>query len=230
MITQGLIFSCGVAGDYDGCRTYGLVITARCDAANDKVQIYNYLPIVSLNDWLHRDGKSILAERLLSDAIAGLKTLLKTHNFSPAVIETEEPEILVDALFPESATEKPIRAARKTAVEHLARYSMSKRAAGSAPNTKICLQIEERYPKLISSLLAELLNHTVGGYYFLPQIEMDGDDLGFVVLVREIQYLPRRLAMPSSTVSSKIPICPYVIPSQNSKAGYRYPTMKWPCP
>ena len=73
-MTQGTIFSGAVAEDYNGCETFGLVITARCDVANDKAETYNYLPVVRLNDWIHRDGRLILGERLQKEAEAGLRS------------------------------------------------------------------------------------------------------------------------------------------------------------
>jgi hypothetical protein len=51
-MTQGTIFSCAVAEDYRACTTRGLIITARCDVANDKVRTYNYLPVVPFSDWI----------------------------------------------------------------------------------------------------------------------------------------------------------------------------------
>ena len=89
--TQGTIFSCAVAENYVGCQTCGLIITARCDAANDKVRCYNYVPVVTLNDWVHRDGRVILAERLMAETLGGLRGTLTDAGLSASILETEEP-------------------------------------------------------------------------------------------------------------------------------------------
>ena len=51
-LTQGTLFTCAAAEDYGGCNVHGLVITARCDVAQNKAAVFNYLPVVSLDDWV----------------------------------------------------------------------------------------------------------------------------------------------------------------------------------
>jgi hypothetical protein len=189
-----LLFSCGVAAEYEGCETYGLAITARCDTANDKVQIYNYLPVVALDDWLHRDGRMILAERLEAEALGGLKAVLRDSGYNPAVLDTEKPDFLVAHFFPVTATEKAKIAARKRATDQLQRYELAQRAKQSLPQERICLEVAATHQKYVTSLIDELVRHKLGGYYFLEQVDVNGDDRGFVVLVREIQAIPRKLA------------------------------------
>src|SRR5687767_12791788 len=99
-LTQGAIFSAALAEDYDQCAVWGLVITARCDIANDKAPVWNYLPVVRLEDWLHRDGRSLLVERVHSDQRSKLKSLLRESGFSPSILDTEAPEHIVQRLFP----------------------------------------------------------------------------------------------------------------------------------
>lgn len=192
--TQGVIFKCGVAADYENCDTYGLAITARCDVANDKVHIYNYLPVVTLDDWLHRDGRIILAERLSADASGALRTLLKDIGYSPVVLETESLEFVVDKFFPDSAVEKSAIAARKRATELVQRYVFAQEAARSTPEDRILLKFALSYPKLLAKLIDELVRQQLGGYYFIEQVDVNGEDRGFVVLVREIQVIPKKLA------------------------------------
>lgn len=183
-----------MAAEYEGCETYGLAITARCDTANDKVHIYNYLPIVTLDDWLHRDGRMILAERLEAEALGGLKAVLRDSGYNPAVLDTEKPEFLVANFFPDTATEKAMIAARKRATDQLQRYELAQRAKQSLPQECVCLEVATTHQKYATSLIDELVRHKLGGYYFLEQVDVNGDDRGFVVLVREIQAIPRKLA------------------------------------
>lgn len=53
-IQQGCIFFGGIA---DGIQypVHGLIITPRCDIANEKVSNINYLPITTLKDWITND-------------------------------------------------------------------------------------------------------------------------------------------------------------------------------
>lgn len=81
-LNQGTLFSCGAAEDYAGCDVHGIVITARCDVANDKAQIYNYLPVVKLDDWLKRDGRILIAERGIKTTFGEMKNALKDVGYN----------------------------------------------------------------------------------------------------------------------------------------------------
>ncbi len=192
--TQGLLFGGGVAHGYEGCDTFGISITARCDASNDKVYTYNYLPVVALDDWLHRDGKQILARKLRSDSLGALENLLKKYGYSTSIIETESPEVIVTQLFPLDSTDKKISAARKDAEPILAKFVLAQRAEQSAPQDHVCAEIRTNYPKLVSGMLDDIVHHKLSGYYFLDCVDVYGDDHGYVVLIREIQTMPRELA------------------------------------
>lgn len=50
-VQQGCIFDGAVADGFEGCPTFGLIITPRCDIAQHKVPTVHYLPIVRFDDW-----------------------------------------------------------------------------------------------------------------------------------------------------------------------------------
>jgi hypothetical protein len=187
------LFGGGVAPGYEGCDTFGISITARCDAANDKVCTYNYLPVVALDDWLHRDGKQILAQRLRADSMGGLANLLKECGYSTSILETESPEVIATRLFPPDSIDKKIAAVRKKAEAILAKFALAQRAEQSSPKDRVCVEIRTNYLKLVSGMLDDLVRHKLQGYYFLDCVDVNGDDRGYVVLVREIQAMPREL-------------------------------------
>ncbi len=74
------------------------------------------------------------------------------------------------------------------------RYDLALTALASAPSEAICLEIAKVAPKLKDALVRELVHQKLGGYYFLNRIEPDGDDKGYVVLLREVQIIPRMVA------------------------------------
>ncbi len=194
-VTQGTVFCCAVAEDYPGCAAHGLIITARCDAANDKIQTYNYIPIVSLNDWLHRDGRIILSSRLMAETIGGLKAVLKEGGYSVSILETETPRSVLCTLFPSSnAVPKAVKVQRAHFDELCARHELAASGILSAPPNAVCLQIAKVAPGLKDSLLKELAHQRLTGYYFLNRVDPDGEDFGYVALLREIQTMPRRVA------------------------------------
>lgn len=51
MLDQGCIFSGGVSDLYRGCNISGIIITPRCDIAQQKISTIHYLPVISFSDW-----------------------------------------------------------------------------------------------------------------------------------------------------------------------------------
>ena len=49
-------------------------------------------------------------------------------------------------------------------------------------------------PRLKDTLIRELVHQRLAGYYFLDRVEPDGNDSGYVVLLREIRLMPRQIA------------------------------------
>lgn len=44
-------------------------------------------------------------------------------------------------------------------------------------------------------MIDDLVRHKLPGYYFLERVDADSDDRGYVVLLREIQAIPRELTL-----------------------------------
>ena len=93
--TQGTIFSCGYAEEYEGVAIYGLVITARCDAAQDKAPIYSFVPVVALKDWIMSDGAQIIIERSILDHQNTRKNILLGIDLSASLLKTKTPDEIV---------------------------------------------------------------------------------------------------------------------------------------
>jgi hypothetical protein len=102
VLTQGTVFACAVAEDYVGCHIHGLVITARCDVSQKKAAVFNYLPVVSLDDWIHRDGRLLLCDRVLKNIAGRMRGCLKSAGYSDSVMLTQTPEAILNTLFPDS--------------------------------------------------------------------------------------------------------------------------------
>jgi hypothetical protein len=193
-LSQGTIFSCAVAEDYSACTTHGLVITARCDVAIDKVRKYNYVPVVHLNDWLHRDGRIILASRLMAQTLGGLRKALIDGGFSPSILETESPRSVLSVLFCGGEAHATPAKLRQRFSDLCDRYELATRGILSEPSDTVCLHVAKTAPGLRDGLLAELVTQRLAGYCFLDRVEPDGDDSGYVALLREIQAIPRLAA------------------------------------
>jgi hypothetical protein len=147
---------------------------------------------VSLNDWLCRDGRIILSQRVLKDVIGKMKATLVEAGYSPSILETEAPQSIFNALFP--AGRGPAQKLRIRFQDLCTKYELAQVGIAESPPESTCAQVAKIAPKLRDSMLVELVNQRLAGNYFLGQLEPDGEDAGYVVLLREIQILPRPVA------------------------------------
>jgi len=192
-LTQGTIFCCAKAEDYSGCDVAGLVITARCDVANDKTPIYTYLPIVSLRDWLDRDGGTLIASRAANEAIASLRQELKGAGHSISILETEPWLNIVETLFPDSG-KKAAKAVRERALKAIERHEAATKCLATPFGAKRAHDVVRENHGIVRSLISELTTHRLAGYYFMQKIDPAGKAAGFVIQLREVNSLPRPLA------------------------------------
>lgn len=192
-VDQGVIFNGAQAENYPGKAVHGLFITARCDIANDKARIYNYLPIVSLRDWLIHDGRIIFCERAIADTIGNMKSCLKQCSFSESILETEPPLKVLNTLFPSIAEERNIKRGREQFEELVERLGKLETLLAQPAGPDTLEGLGKRNPKILNAVLRDLMNQQLTGYYFFSSIEPKGEDSGFVVLLREIHYLPQQL-------------------------------------
>src|SRR5690349_14401574 len=95
-LNQGSIFSCARAERYYGCSVVGVVLTARCDLAQDKFHVLNYAPAVTLADWLQNDGYDLIASRAAADNTARIESALKTIDLPPSILNSQTPASILD--------------------------------------------------------------------------------------------------------------------------------------
>lgn len=110
-LTHGYIFSGARADSYDDCVVNGLIITARCDIANEKARLFNYLPLVTFRDWWQRDGRILLAERSIKDAYGTMRNLLAQADYDPNILGSVNAATVSHSLF--GADDIPAKVAKK---------------------------------------------------------------------------------------------------------------------
>jgi hypothetical protein len=150
------------------------------------VKAYNYLPIVTLNDWLQRDGLVLIAERFRSDAIGSLKSALHDGGYSSSVLETETLDRIKSTLF--LAGNKKVNQAKTRFEEWCERLELAESVI-RAPQCSHVPLLGKAAAARKDGLIQELLAYKLAGYYFLQRIEKGGSDLGYVVLLRDIQIM-----------------------------------------
>lgn len=193
-LDQGAIFSCAHAEGYHQYNVYGLTITARCDIAQDKAEIYSYLPVVHLRAWWHVDGFRILCDRARRQQMSALRDALVQAGHSPSIADSEPPSRILQVLFHKDRTGVSPKHRQRIAtisglLERLDDWD------DSGATTKNVRAACHAFSGLRTALMAELLSQRLLGFYFLSQIEFEGDDSGYVACLRDVRHLPRTVAL-----------------------------------
>ena len=217
--TQGTIFSCGYAEGYEGVAIYGLVITARCDAAQDKAPIYSFVPVVALKDWIMRDGAQKILARAILDQNNTRKNILLGINLSTSILKTKTPdEIVAGHLLPRVASDKCFEP-KLNQFKNCSTFIQESTDALAKRDQPALLALIKRSTKHLDAIVKELAGNRLLGHYLLRSMPRIYDDNGadHVALLREIHHIPSSLSKKITGGISKDD-CTY-----NSKAELKCP-------
>lgn len=192
--TQGTVFSYGYAEAYQASSVYGLVITARCDAAQEKAPMFSYIPVVRLHDWMLSDGASIVMERIGADCLNTVKNYLKKEQLSASLLATKSLDEIYDTHFKRWEDDKgrgKMCLKMKTTIEA---FKSNSHIVG-ASTVEQRRQHLMKYSATTECVVKELSKNNLSGFYLLREMPMLDDTKGdFVALLREIHHIPSALA------------------------------------
>lgn len=186
-INQGMIFNGAVAELYISCEVFGMIITARCDIANDKVSVYNYIPLVKFNDWKLIDFKEIIVDRVQKQEIGNLKNIFKNYDISENLIQDFEYKLLYDKL--NYKFNKKDKDRFKNIISNLL---LTARCIEQNSNDSLNILINKN-EKMVKKIYHELINHNLSGYYFIENLPFDSESKYYVLVLREIRNLNREI-------------------------------------
>lgn len=189
-LRQGVVFNGVLLDHYDGCEVYGLIITAHCDLVQDKTTIINFVPVVSLSDWLLRDGARILSKRNKADLNGRVKSLIKRQGLSETLLDVHTLDEIIEVHF-ETQVVKKGKTPRQEAVAlrdslEVCDAILDTTCSSSAEAQRLVSINTASYERFI----AECMSQKVAGYYFLSGVEIGRPDSGYVALLRQIYHLP----------------------------------------
>lgn len=195
-ITQGTVFSCARAERYHNCEVYGIIITARCDIAQKKYPVLNFLPVVRLKDWLCRDGLYILRENKLSEYMGAIKNMLKEKDLSTNLLPYTSFEKIKNEYFSSSkSTSKKEKKTNERFCELTTKHKYLDEGDIEKDSKSIYQWFVKENPRKIDEIIKRLSRHDVLGYYFFETLsEGRGEDQGYVCLLREVGTLPKKVA------------------------------------
>ncbi len=99
---------------------------------------------------------------------------------------------IAETHFPISASTKAEKGRNERFSKQVARYTDLESA--SLSGREICLSwFRKNSPPRIKELITELSKHILQGYYFLEQLQLDEEPIGYVALLREVTTLQRNV-------------------------------------
>lgn len=193
--TQGTVFSCAYAEDYSDTSSYGLVITARCDAAQDKAPIFSYIPVVTLDDWMLWDGANIAMERVHTDCTNTFRNYLKEASLSESLLETKAVNEIYESHFKAKEGDKSWSARcvkLRASIETYLRNQALRAPSGSREERRLHMVANAAK---VDAVVKELSGNRLSGFYLLRDMPvLSGTEANCVALLREIHHIPTRLA------------------------------------
>ncbi|BAL27083.1 hypothetical protein [Azoarcus sp. KH32C] len=193
--TQGTIFSCAYAENYKGGKVYGLVITARCDAAQEKTPVFTYVPVVPLAVWLLVDGASIVLDRVEADISNTLRNYLKDANLSQTLLKTHSEQAIYDAHFRPHEEERARKSQCDKFRKCIQQIDETRGFKADCSDWGRLKNYLTQNQAKTDAVIKELASHRLNGYYLLRNLETYSDENGdYVVLLREIHHIPSDVA------------------------------------
>ena len=193
--TQGTVFTCGYAENYPNQVVHGLVITARCDAAQRKVPIYSFIPVVSMCDWIFKDGADITLRRVIDDAENTLENILEDSNLSLSLLRTTSTKEIVEKLLrPLAAKDRRIETKIKKFQAAQAIIDQAEAALEDGRKESI-RDVLKQAPKFLDRVVKDLSGNKIMGHYLLRGMPtLTDEECHHVALLREVHHIPNSTA------------------------------------
>lgn len=195
---QGTIFTCGLSDSYPDDDVHGMLITARCDTAQGKTSVYNYIPLVPVESWLLKDGLEIIAKRSLANELAGIKSALKDAGMTHTILQFVDQEAMYRELNSVNTKQGKGVTARYQNCSAKANEDRSIVQRSDRTLSEALTYLRSRDP-LYKSVIKELMTNAIADFHYIDQIDFDQKSRGYVALLREIRFI-------SASLGSKIAV------------------------
>ncbi|MEM5478172.1 hypothetical protein [Pacificibacter sp. AS14] len=193
-LTQGTIFNCVRVPRYPDTMAVGVVITARCDIAQNKYPILNFVPAVPLSEWFKKDGLTLLIEAERKAILAKITQVLKDAQISPALLDSVDLAKIAEVHFPKDAANKAAKKLAERFEKAASEMSTFASLLESDDSDKIFDWFAKNKVKDVKGIITRLSKHEVSGYYFLEHLHKDEDQPSFVCLLRDVSAISRDLS------------------------------------
>lgn len=172
--TQGSIFNFAHHEDYTSDEILGLLITARCDIANEKAQKFSYLPVIPLKTWCEKELLGILRARESKSVQNQLKPFLEK-----AKLTTNSIHMYGFSNIREVFNNQLRGKDKDKGLEKLERHEVITK--GGDLNS-----IKKHFTKEIESIFKDIIKNKNMNYFFIDEVESYGP---CIANLREVAYM-----------------------------------------
>ncbi|WP_368888191.1 hypothetical protein [Proteus columbae] len=152
--TQGSIFE-GLNSNQDGNYTHAIIVTAKCDIANNKARNILCLPIYKAEDWINNHGDEIVFRRIEVKLENKLKTELNSLKISFETLNIYPLESIISLVEQKQKKNEEIKMCIEMYYSKKCNYNLK-------------FVADER-----KNLVSTLINNTENSIYFLERIDFD---------------------------------------------------------
>lgn len=182
---QGAIFGSCIADEYSDCDVYGIIITPKCDIANEKVTTFHYLPIITYKEWLRVNFWEILKKTIHKQLDNSLGGMLKNKGLSKEIIGKENYSNIL-YFFEEKFTKSKEKEKFKLLVSHLVKLEKTKDVN---PSEEEFLFFYTTFQKTTDSLLKEITENKRNDFYLMEDWNDDQPNNYVIILSREVRRI-----------------------------------------
>lgn len=188
-MTQGSVVSELRSVKYNDCHCYGIIISARCDIANKKIQKIYYLEAVDLESWLFsKIGFELLIKSEINSINDSLRKICKDNELDWDTLKNFD----IDEF--EKVVNQEI--AKKNKNKVLEKYKLYKKYSNP------CISIKERKEILsskvttVTNIISDIANGKNTHLAYIPKSGFNNPiDNGLIVDLQELDYLNPKTAI-----------------------------------
>lgn len=188
-ITQGTIINGIRSTKYPDIMTYGIVISAACDLAQDKIEKIFYLTAIPLKEWLcSKKGFQLVTGSSVLNSKDNLLRCLEKYDLSFEVVQMLSKDELEKVLFQYKDSIKPKE--YDSIIKQFGYYQhLAKEDSTKEDKAEILLSES----KTVATILGDIFSGKNTHYCFLPTSAISeslDEGYGLIVDLLELDYLP----------------------------------------
>ncbi|RDL14864.1 hypothetical protein DFO62_12760 [Serratia fonticola] len=206
-LSQGTIFNCAYSKNYPYQEILGLVISARCDIANQrKVKFYNYIPAIPFEQWRDKESWELLKDQTYNSINKSVNELIIKSKFSIHNLTVYGYDRILEIIKKENRL-KPKE------IDRLIDLKMKLDLLCSHRKYEC---IAKEFPRELSKIVDDIIKNKSSDYFFIDNLEGYG---ALIVNLREIRELDLNVAkgLPNGINIDEIESYPGLNPNVKNK-------------